>query len=139
MKGLSGRHNSLQSPKVERVSGGWHEEADSASTFIVLFHWHCSFSVVITVNVDSVLSLRLTKMIPTPDLSHLTKHDYEIVYEPAGEIPQEGAAFLLRTAPTEDTFILLDALEAEADNIRSLAPRVCLEIGCGPFGELLAC
>jgi hypothetical protein len=136
MKGLSGRHNSLQSPKVERVSGGWHEEADSASTFIVLFH--CSFSVAITVNVDPVLSLSLTKMIPTPDLSHLTKHDYEIVYEPAGEIPQKNAVFVLQTAPTEDTFILLDALEGEADNIRSLAPRVCLEIGCDPYGDLLA-
>ncbi|KAH9044676.1 S-adenosyl-L-methionine-dependent methyltransferase [Lactarius pseudohatsudake] len=59
-------------------------------------------------------------MIPTPDLSHLTKHDYEIVYEPAGEIPATGPLF-----------ILLDALEAEADNIRRLAPRVCLEIGSG--------
>jgi hypothetical protein len=30
---------------------------------------------------------------------------------------------------TEDTFALLDTLEADADVIRSLAPRICLEIG----------
>ena len=30
---------------------------------------------------------------------------------------------------TEDTFVLLDALEADADAIRALAPRLCLEIG----------
>ena len=68
-------------------------------------------------------------MIPTPDLSHLTKNDYEIVYEPAGEITEDSTVPVLDTKPTEDTFILLDALEAEADIIRSLAPRVCLEIG----------
>jgi hypothetical protein len=32
----------------------------------------------------------------------------------------------------EDTFVLLDALEADADAIRALAPRLCLEIGRVP-------
>ena len=51
-------------------------------------------------------------MIPTPDLSHLTKEDYSRVYEPA-----------------EDTFCLLDALEQDAEEIKRDQPRLIVEIG----------
>ncbi|XP_072023144.1 methyltransferase N6AMT1-like, partial [Amphiura filiformis] len=50
----------------------------------------------------------------TPNYSHLTQQDYENVYEPA-----------------EDTFLLMDALEQDIDNIHQLKPSVCVEIGCG--------
>ncbi|QRV90992.1 S-adenosyl-L-methionine-dependent methyltransferase [Ceratobasidium sp. AG-Ba] len=53
-------------------------------------------------------------MIPTPDLSHLTKEDLLRVYEPA-----------------EDTFLLLDALEQDADYLRERKPTICVEIGSG--------
>ncbi|KAH8835824.1 putative methylase, partial [Flagelloscypha sp. PMI_526] len=53
-------------------------------------------------------------MIATPSLSHLSSADYQNIYEPA-----------------EDTFILLDALENDADRLRSMKPRVALEIGSG--------
>ncbi|KAA1130661.1 S-adenosylmethionine-dependent methyltransferase [Puccinia graminis f. sp. tritici] len=53
-------------------------------------------------------------MHPTPDLSHLTTQDFQHVYEPA-----------------EDTFILLDALEADAQRLVSFRPFICLEIGSG--------
>ncbi|KAJ8084376.1 S-adenosylmethionine-dependent methyltransferase [Marasmius tenuissimus] len=51
-------------------------------------------------------------MIPTPDISHLTVKDYDLIYEPA-----------------EDTFLLLDALEQDSDELKALSPSTCLEIG----------
>lgn len=59
-------------------------------------------------------------MIPTPSLTHLTKKDFRNIYEPA-----------------EDSFILLDALEADASlfsspftTLASPSP-LCIEIGSG--------
>ncbi len=52
--------------------------------------------------------------IPTPDYSHLSAAHFEDVYEPA-----------------EDTFLLLDALEAELPELIRMKPSICLEIGIG--------
>ncbi|RSH89487.1 S-adenosylmethionine-dependent methyltransferase [Saitozyma podzolica] len=52
--------------------------------------------------------------LPTPYIGHLTEEDYEHVYEPA-----------------EDSFILLDALEADAIPLRAARPSLCVEIGSG--------
>ncbi|WFC98052.1 peptide chain release factor N(5)-glutamine methyltransferase [Malassezia yamatoensis] len=51
-------------------------------------------------------------MIPTPDIVHVRREYGDAVYDPA-----------------EDTFALMDALEADHEFLRSV--NFCLEIGCG--------
>ena len=51
-------------------------------------------------------------MLPTPDYSHLK--DFPNVYDPC-----------------EDTFLLLDALEADLGLLKGLKPEIVIEIGCG--------
>ncbi|KAJ2162438.1 HemK methyltransferase member 2 [Coemansia sp. RSA 552] len=52
--------------------------------------------------------------IPTPDTGHLSRREFQTVYEPA-----------------EDTFLLLDALEADRTELQVQRPTVCVEIGSG--------
>jgi len=49
-----------------------------------------------------------------PDLAHLGSADYERVYE-----------------PSDDTFLLVDALAADMGRLRGRRPTVCIEIGSG--------
>lgn len=54
------------------------------------------------------------EMIPTPLYSHAGRGDFRDVYEPA-----------------EDSFLLIDALEKDAESLKLASPCVCLEVGSG--------
>uniref|UniRef100_A0A3Q2PVI3 Methyltransferase HEMK2 n=1 Tax=Fundulus heteroclitus TaxID=8078 RepID=A0A3Q2PVI3_FUNHE len=51
---------------------------------------------------------------PTPDYSHAGRGSFQDVYEPA-----------------EDSFLLIDALEKDAERLLQTSPCVCLEVGSG--------
>jgi release factor glutamine methyltransferase len=51
-------------------------------------------------------------MAAMPDLDHLTLDDFRDVYE-----------------PSDDTYLLIDAIEADMPYLAKLEPHICLEIG----------
>jgi len=59
-------------------------------------------------------SLKTVPPVALPVLSHLGTRDFEAVYE-----------------PSDDTYLLVDALTADADELRRRAPTICMEIGSG--------
>ena len=67
-------------------------------------------------------------MLPTPDLSHLSNDDKLHVYDPAGEL--HCSRYRSTTdISIEDTFLLLDGLEKDAEQLKTQKPLICLEIG----------
>lgn len=54
------------------------------------------------------------KIAKLPSLDHLTMEDFDHVYE-----------------PSDDTFLLCDALENDRERIAASCPDIVLEVGCG--------
>jgi release factor glutamine methyltransferase len=60
----------------------------------------------------SSLSASPSPQAELPDLDHLTMDDFRHIYE-----------------PSDDTFLLMDALEADARDLKARKPRIVVEIG----------
>ncbi|KAF3857513.1 hypothetical protein F7725_009372 [Dissostichus mawsoni] len=56
----------------------------------------------------------MSKSYTTPVYSHAARGDFRDVYDPA-----------------EDSFLLIDALEKDAERLQLMSPCVCLEVGSG--------
>jgi methylase of polypeptide subunit release factors len=62
----------------------------------------------------SIMKQAPMKQAKLPSLDHLLMKDFEHVYE-----------------PSDDTFLLCDALENDRDKFKAVPPRIVLEVGCG--------
>lgn len=58
--------------------------------------------------------MKMCTSFPTPVYSHAGRGEFRDVYEPA-----------------EDSFLLIDALEKDAEKLQLISPSVCLEVGSG--------
>src|SRR5688572_21422063 len=55
-----------------------------------------------------------SKRAKLPSLDHLLMEDFECIYE-----------------PSDDTFLLCDAIENDRQTIKHMSPQLVIEIGCG--------
>ncbi len=94
------------------------------------FYWCSKRSVIIWIGIDCELTVlnfifepavvvffcweMSSKKAILPSLDHFLMHDFEHIYE-----------------PSDDTFLLCDALENDRSIIKLLNPTNVLEIGCG--------
>lgn len=62
-------------------------------------------------------------------MTHLCSIEFQKVYEPAGTDERILVVFYSLVLLVEDTFLLLDALEANIDEFRTTKPSLVVEVG----------
>ncbi|KAK3088730.1 hypothetical protein FSP39_023073 [Pinctada imbricata] len=63
---------------------------------------------------EALMNERQSTQLRLADISHITTSDANYVYEPA-----------------EDSFLFLDALQSDYEELNKSKPNICLEVGCG--------